>query len=798
LRIDRRDGGLRCLANTFMSLNIAYICSLKNIENMYKLRHLFALLMLASAISCNTGNKSYNEGINVTPKPVELVRKDGHFTLNSNTVFVAGEAVEKVADYFVSKILQSTGYALPKVQNRPSANYIDLGIAADMDINDEGYTLDVTDEGIVVKAKTSQGIFYALQTVMQLFPAEIESPSVAKASWTIPCVTVRDEPRFKYRGQHLDVCRHFSTVEYIKKHLDILAMFKINKFHWHLTDDQGWRIESKKYPKLNDISAKRIEGEGNIYGPYYYTHEQIRDVVAYAKERFIEVIPEIELPGHGVAALSAYPEYSCTGGTFEVRNIWGVSNDVFCAGNDSTFAFLNDIIEEAMPLFESDYFHIGGDECPKIRWEKCPKCQQRIRDEKLKNEHELQSWFIRQIEQTLLKHNKRMIGWDEILEGGLAPSATVMSWRGEEGGTEAANMGHDVIMSPNNWLYLDHYQGDQKVEPVTIGGYTTLEETYSYEPVPAGLDKDKTHHILGAQANVWAEYMYEPEQKEYMTYPRIIALAEVTWSSKEQRDYGDFERRIANQLVRLDGHDVNYHIPIPEQPVSSCGFIAFVDSAVVELQTTRPVKIVYTVNMEEPGINSKEYTAPLKFTENTVLKTRSVLPSGKMSVVRTIAVEKQAYAPASEVKTSELTAEYYKGKYFKLSELEDLTPDETEIDAPKCKSKYRIPGYREIYDDEYYSTVLTGSFFVPEDGIYCFSTAVDGLWIDGRMFINNEGTVRKSGKNDKSVALAKGYHSIRIIRLGNIIGGWPSQWDPVSVRWKQMDEQKFAELKLEI
>ncbi|MDR0385114.1 MAG: family 20 glycosylhydrolase, partial [Prevotellaceae bacterium] len=594
---------------------------------MHTFKSLLALLLSISIISCKTNDRIYNQGINITPKPMELIQKNGNFTLKNNTVFVVNdESVRRIVDLFTSKIRRSTGFSLMQQQDKPSSDYIEINIVADSDVNDEGYTIEATDRGVTVNAKTPQGIFYGLQTVMQLLPAEIESPHIVKIPWTIPCVHVKDEPRFKYRGQHLDVCRHFLDVGYIKKQLDVLAMFKINKFHWHLTDDQGWRVESKKYPQLNSTSATRTEGEGGIYGPYYYTQAQIREIVDYAEERFIEVIPEVELPGHAVAALAAYPEYSCTGGPFEVRNVWGVANDVFCAGNDTTFAFLTDIIEEMIPLFKSDYFHIGGDECPKGRWKQCAKCQARIKEEKLSDEHELQSWFIRRIEKVLLKHNKKMIGWDEILEGGLAPSATVMSWRGEKGGIDAANMGHDVIMTPGGWLYLDHYQGDPKVEPMAIGGYTTLEKTYSYDPVPEGLQQNKARHILGAQANVWTEYLYSPEQTEYMTYPRIIALAEVTWSSKEQKNYSDFERRIANQLVRLDGHNINYHIPIPEQAGSSSDFIAFIDSAVVDLKTTRPVKILYTDNLEEPtNINSKEYTAPLKFSKSTILKVRSAL-----------------------------------------------------------------------------------------------------------------------------------------------------------------------------
>jgi hexosaminidase len=756
------------------------------------------LLFTVTTISCET-NRSYNQGINVTPKPVELVQREGVFKLNSSTVFVTdAEPVRPVVDLFIAKLQRSTGYSLRQQHDKPSGNCIDIRIVSDAEMNSEGYTIDVTDNEIRITAKTPQGVFYALQTVMQLLPAEIEAAEVIKTLWTIPCVSIKDEPRFKYRGQHLDVCRHFFDVEYIKKQLEVLAMFKINKFHWHLTDDQGWRIESKKYPLLNATSTKRTEGEGHVYGPHYYTHDQIKEVVAFARQRFIEVIPEIELPGHGVAALAAYPEYSCTGGPFEVRNVWGISNDVFCAGNDATLAFLTDIIEEVIPLFESDYIHIGGDECPKDRWAKCPKCQERIKNQKLKDEHELQSWFIRQIEQVLLKHNRKMTGWDEILEGGLAPSATVMSWRGEEGGTEAANMGHDVIMTPIGWMYINMYQGDPKVEPTTIGGYITLEKTYSYEPIPEGLNSDRTHHILGAQANLWSEYLYTPELAEYMTYPRVIALAELTWSRKEQKDYKDFERRIANQLVRLDGHHINYHIPLPEQPSSSSSQIAFIDSAIVELQTTRPVKIVYTTNKEAPTAdNAKEYTRPLCFTESAILKLRSVLPSGKMSAVRTINIEKQTCAPAITTGiTSGLKAEYYKGKYFEVSELKGKTPDEVEQIDSLEKAKYRIHDYREIYEEDYCSVVLTGYFHVPDDGVYCFSTAVDRLEIDDRQFIDNEGTVRKNVRSDRSIALARGYHAIKITRLGNVIGGWPSQWDAVSVQWKKAGQPDFVELKI--
>lgn len=763
-------------------------------------------LLVASCGSTETPvQKPYNEGINVTPIPLELKQNEGSFELTRSVVFAVNDpSLDKVASYFAAKIKNSTGYDLDIKTVTPSANFISLNIDKDIDVNEEGYLLEVTEKGVAIKAKTPQGVFYGMQTVLQLLPAEIESPKLIKyIAWKMPNVSVKDEPRFPYRGQHLDVCRHFADVDYLKKQIDVLAMFKMNKFHWHLTEDQGWRIEIKKYPKLTEIGSKRIEGDGSTYGPYFYTQDQVKEIVAYAKERFIEVIPEIELPGHGVAALAGYPEFSCTGGPFEVRNIWGVANDVYCAGNDSTFQFLTDVIEEVIPLFESEYFHIGGDECPKTRWEKCSKCQARIKELGLKADKEhsaeekLQSYFVQRMEKVLLKHNKKMIGWDEILEGGLAPSATVMSWRGEEGGIAAANMGHDVIMTPGGWLYLDQYQGDSKILPVTIGGLTTLEKTYSYEPIPEKIADDKKHHILGAQGNVWAEYMYTPDRMENMTYPRIIALAEVDWSAKDKKDYKDFERRINNQLVRLDMLGVNYFIPNPEQTTPSADFVAFLDSTTLEFKTSMPVKFVYTTDGTEPTLTSSVYEKPLTFNENTTLKIRTVLVSEKMGDTRTITIEKQTPAPAVEKAKGEkagLKAEYYKGVARKMSDLEGKTPDEVEYVASPHKSKYRINDYAEVMPDDLYSTILTGYIDIPEDGVYYFSTDSE-LWIDGKQLITNDNgkdTARRFSRSDKSIALAKGPHAIKIVRFGAIFGGWPTQWENVTVSVRADKDKNFT------
>lgn len=771
------------------------------------------LLFMWSISSCESTNtfveKPYNEGINVTPKPLELTQKNEIFKLSEKVVFVsANEETNKIAAYFAAKMNNSTGYSLKTQKEKPSSAFINLSLVSDLPVNQEGYLLDITSKGIDIQAKTPQGLFYGMQTVMQLLPAEIESKTrVSNIEWKIPAVTIKDEPRFKYRGMHLDVCRHFVDVDFIKKQLDLLALFKINTFHWHLTEDQGWRIEIKKYPKLTTMGAQRIEGEGNTYGPFFYTQEQVKEVVAYAKERFIEVIPEIELPGHGVAAIHAYPELSCTGEQIPVRNIWGISNDVFCAGNDAVFEFLENVIAEVIPLFESDYFHIGGDEAPKIRWKACPKCQARIKklglkaDKEHSAEEKLQSYFVQRIEKFLVKHNKKMIGWDEILEGGLAPTATVMSWRGEEGGVASANMGHDVIMTPGPWLYLDKYQGDARLSSVSIGGLLTLEKVYNYDPVPEKIASDKKHHIIGAQGNMWNEYNYNGEEMEYDIYPRIIALAELNWTPKEKKDYKDFERRIENQRVRLDMYNVNYYIPMPEQAgeAPSCNFVAFTDQTTVGFKSSEPVKMIYTTDGSEPGANSTQYTTPLTFTENTTLKIRSMLLSGKMGPTRTITFDKQTYAPASEKPAGKtnLMAEYFKGGAMNVDELKNKKPDNIVNNPPYPFDKYRVKGYYEVYPKDFWSTRITGYLNIPENGVYYFHTDCE-LWIDGQLFISNEkgneGTARRFSRSDKSIALAKGYHAVQFVQLGGIFGGWPTQWESASVSIRKEGDAKFRQL----
>ena len=755
-----------------------------------------AALCLFASCESPTKQMPYNQGINVIPKPLSLVQNEGSFKVTKSTKFYASTPEAKtIATFFASKIESSTGYDLAISEEEVSSNAIALLIDNSLEVNDEGYTLDATDKLVSIKAKTAKGLFYGMQTLMQLLPAEIESTTVVNGiAWTLPCVTIKDEPRFAYRGIMLDPCRHFIPVENIKKQLDVLALFKINQFHWHLTEDQGWRIEIKKYPKLTEIGSKRVDGEGTEYSGFY-TQEQIKEVVAYASERFINVIPEIELPGHALAAISAYPELSCKGDSLSPRIIWGVEEDVYCAGKEETFKFLEDVIAEVVTLFPGEYFHIGGDECPKVRWEKCPLCQKRMRENKLKNEHELQSYFVQRIEKVLASHGKKMIGWDEILEGGLAPSATVMSWRGEDGGIAAASMDHDVIMTPgSNGMYLDHYQGDSKIEPVAIGGYTLLEKTYSYNPVPDTLvGLGKSNFVKGVQGNIWSEYMYTTDIMEYRIYPRILAVAEIGWTSLEGKDYKDFERRIDNALVRLDCHGINYHIPQPEQPGGSINFVAFTDKATLEFKTTRPVKVVYTTDGSEPTATSAVYSTPLEFNESATLKIRSVLPSGKMSPVRTITVEKQTLAPAKEVAATKpgLKMKVTYGYFLESSKLESVTDwkESTIKDLFEIRSVEKTD--ESMRNVKQYAAVASGYVNIPEDGVYIFSSDNEEVWIDGKLLINNGGEVKRFSRHDSSVALAKGLHEIKVVFLGHIIGGWPSNWNDGSVKIRKAGAEKF-------
>jgi hexosaminidase len=497
----------------------------------------------------------------IIPQPGHLAYQDGTFTLGPEIVIQAPEALEPVAGYLAERMRSATGrrvtVAAPESDAPPT---IALGLAPEQTtLGQEGYELAITPRTIRIAAAAPNGAFYACQSLLHLFPPEIERlEPVQGTAWTLPCLDITDSPRFPWRGMHLDVGRHFMPVDFITTYIDLLAQYKMNIFHWHLTEDQGWRIAIENYPKLTEIGAWRMV-DGQRYGGFY-THDDIRAVVAYAHSRYVTVVPEIELPGHSVAALAAYPELSCTGGPFDVRTDWGIADDVYCAGNEQVFEFWEQVLTEVFELFPGPYVHIGGDECPKTRWRACPKCQERIRAEGLKDEDELQSYVIRRMERFISAHGKRLIGWDEILEGGLAPGAMVMSWRGMAGGITAAQAGHDVVMTPTAHVYFDYPQTpDFERLAQEYRSYLPLATVYAFEPVPAGIPADKAHHILGSQGNVWTERMTTPAQVEEMVLPRLCALAEVVWSQQARRDWDDFQARLASHYARFDILGLNYH-----------------------------------------------------------------------------------------------------------------------------------------------------------------------------------------------------------------------------------------------
>ena len=525
------------------------------------MKKLFGLL--AVTISCKFSFSQ--KQINVIPYPNNVVMVKGYFELSSATKIIYGKGTEKLAGYLKEQVTNLTGLSLGvQLYNGKKTllnkNNIQLFLNDDASFK-EGYTLKVSKTTIDLKAKEAVLLFNGIQTLLQLLPVKKSVGSIS-----IPQLFIKDSARFSYRGMHLDVSRHFFPVAFIKKYIDLLAMHKYNTFHWHLTDDQGWRIEIKKYPLLTQIGSCREQTLVGNYGSNkydgtkycgFYTQEQVKEIVQYATDRFITVIPEIEMPGHAVAALTSYPFLGCTKGPYKTMETWGISEDVFCAGNDSTYTFVQDVLKEVMELFPSKLIHIGGDECPKVRWKTCPVCQQKIKKENLKDEHELQSYFVKRIEKFVNSKGKNIIGWDEILEGGLAPNATVMSWRGTEGGIAAARQGNNVVMTPGSHCYFDHSQSSSE-DSITIGSYLPLEKVYEFEPVPASLSASEAKHVLGAQGNVWTEYMTNESKVEYMVLPRIAALAEVLWSTTGKRNFADFEKRLPFILERYKAMNYNY------------------------------------------------------------------------------------------------------------------------------------------------------------------------------------------------------------------------------------------------
>jgi hexosaminidase len=582
--------------------------------------------------------------VSVVPLPQSATLTTGSFTVTAQTAVVVepdDEGVAGAARYLADRLSAAAGAALPITRgaSAPGVGGFVFRKAGDAALGNEAYRLRVAPDGAVLEAVSPTGFFYGVQTVLQLLPAEVFSGKAAAVPLTLPCVEIQDAPRLPWRGMMLDCSRHFFPKGFVLKYIDFLAMHKMNTFHWHLTDDQGWRIEIKKYPRLTEVGAWRVDREDapwNARPPQtaeekatyggFYTQDDIREVVAYAKSRFITVVPEVEMPGHCLSAVASYPQYSCKGGPFTVPpgGVWPIL-DVYCPGNEGTFKFLENILSEVCDLFPGDYIHIGGDEVDKATWKACPKCQARIKKEGLKDEEELQSYFVKRIEKFLNSKGKKLIGWDEILQGGLAPNAAVMSWRGTEGGIAAARAGHDVVMSPTTHCYFDYYQGDPASEPPGIGGYLPLSRVYSFNPTPAELTPEEAAHIIGAQANLWTEYVPTTEHAEYMTFPRIAAIAEVGWTAQDRRDWTDFTYRMQKQYARYRQAGIHYAESAyavrfrPElDPVKKTFGIK------LETDTYRP-DIRFTLDGTGPVAESPAYNLPLVPKKSGVIKAATFL-----------------------------------------------------------------------------------------------------------------------------------------------------------------------------
>lgn len=611
----------------------------------FNLMGVLCILFSTCFYACSE-KRTLNSDYEIIPKPLDVNCKgDASFLLKDGVAVIYPENNRKMqdnAEFLVDYVEKQTGVKLTSHAGMP----VDGAICLTLDLNDdnaEAYKLIVNDKRVCISGASEAGVFYGIQTLRKSLPVAQD------INVNLSAVDIYDKPRFAYRGAMLDVARHFYTVDEVKTFIDMLALHNINRFHWHLTDDQGWRIEIKKYPKLMSVASERKETvvgrwysgiyDGKPYGGYY-TQDELRDVIDYAAKRHITIIPEVDLPGHMQAALTAYPELGCTGGPYEVRTIWGVSQDVLCVGNDFTLQFVKDVLSEVADIFPSEYIHIGGDECPKVRWEKCPKCQERIKslglksDAKHTKEQRLQSYMIQEAAKYLKEKGKRIIGWTEILEGGLVPDATLMSWIGESGGIEAAHQHHDVIMTPNTYLYFDYYQSKKvEDEPLAIGGYLPIEKTYNYEPMPKELTKEEQQYIKGVQANLWTEYIPVFSQVQYMVLPRLGAAAEVQWTDPSKKDYKDFLRRVPHLVAVYDCYGWNYATHVYDVNVDmKADTVNHVLN--VQLSTMADDPIYYTLDGQDPTEKSLKYTKPFTIDQSVVLKTMAVHPdrTSKISV----------------------------------------------------------------------------------------------------------------------------------------------------------------------
>ncbi len=697
----------------------------------------------------------------IVPKPVSVVPKPGVFSLLPSTVVVCDEASRPVAEMFAAQFRQSTGFPLRVSTTKPVREYIEFVTKPELKfVGEEGYRVNVRTGYVSVRGFSAKGVFYGMQSLRQMLPPQGESSTQVGAKWDVPGLDIEDYPRFKWRGMHLDVSRHFFSKDQIKQYIDTLALNKMNVFHWHLVDDGGWRIEIKKYPDLTRVGAWRTgdgsdwnmadlyftpnDGTGQVYGGFY-TQQDIKEIVKYASDRAVTVVPEIEMPGHALPALWAYREVGCDDAAVNaVLPEWHAKyTNVFCAGKEETFKFIENVLAEVMQLFPSKVIHIGGDEVDRRVWGKCSHCRQRMVTERLDGLAELQSYFVRRIEKHLNSKGRTLIGWDEILDGGLAPNATVMSWRGEEGGIKAAQAGHNVVMSPTSHCYFDFAYS-----------MTPLEKVYAYEPVPASLTAEQAKHVLGAQGNVWTEWMETYSRVQWMSQPRGAALAEVLWSPKSARNFADFTARLKALEERYDLLGIEYQFPAP---VLTSSFTMFRDTATINLSlSVRPGQnLRYTLDGTVPTSNSPMYTRPINVTRSTTIKVASFSKFGRGSEPSTASYVKAGELFSGAVRSG-WVMDTYEGSFSKLPDFGKLEPVKSEV-VPF------IDIARAGIEDQF-AVVYRGFINIPEDGRYAVAlTSDDGsqLWIGGALALDHDGLHGPETKTGFLTLLA-GLHPIEV------------------------------------
>ena len=748
----------------------------------------FIMGIFAGCILVSCTVQTEPEALVLVPYPDQLELTEGHFKITGHTrVYVSEDdpLLVSTAKYFIEKLDMMFGMTLETGSTNDPGNSkqaVILVLDGNLtDLGQEGYHLDVTPDQVVVKAKTNNGIFYGIQTLIQVIHSNSGEAGNRKIS--IPALRIVDKPVLEWRGMHLDVSRHFFDKEFIKKYLDILAAHKMNVLHWHLTDDQGWRIEIKKYPELTNLAAWRVDHTDKpwnyeveitndpgkkLYGGYY-SQEDIREIVDYARQRFITIVPEIEMPGHSQAALTAYPHLSCSGKPYVKPDVPFEFTDPYCAGNDSTFIFLEDVLLEVMDMFPSEYIHVGGDEAKKTPWIHCSKCQALMKREGLTDVDQLQSYFIRKIDAFLEDHGRKLIGWDEILEGGLAPGAAVMSWRGERGGIRAAMSGHKVVMTPSGFLYFNRMQDVQDPDSPARG--LQLQDVYQYNPVPENLAEENRKFIMGVQACLWTENTQKPERAELQLLPRLAALSEIAWTSPEKRSWTRFHDQLLGYYSYLDRLGTNYFVPAPTGLESRVFYQEQCEISMdVDLGNT---EIRYTLDGSDPEGSSTLYQGPFSVSGNTVIAARTFLPNGKFSHAKRVSIRKEPLRDAMPGETKfepGLKYVHYSGSISSLDQFELLVPADSGITG-----NFIIPMEPE---QDLYGFEFTGMIRIGKEGVYSFTTDSDDgsrLYVNDELIVDNDG-IHGAHPVSGQIPLKAGFHPVRLMFFENLYGQHLKVW----------------------